>query len=60
MNYRDNKMTVKELKEFLKDIDDDVEVKSSIIHYNKDAGIGLYNIYDISFNEKLNKIILES
>ena len=57
-------MNVKELKEFLKDIDDDVEVTIKDEYYDDDTGLYLTDIFDvdknkISLDKHLNRIVIE-
>ena len=56
-------MNVKELKEFLKDIDDDVEVTIQDEYYDEDTGLRLTGIFDIDknkteFDKHLNRIVM--
>ena len=57
-------MNAKELKEFLKDIDDDVEVTIKDEYYDDDTGLYLTDIFDvdknkISLDKHLNRIVIE-
>lgn len=56
-------MNVKELKEFLKDIDDDVEVTIQDEYYDEDTGLRLTDVFDIDknkteFDKHLNRIVM--
>jgi len=56
-------MNVKELKEFLKDIDDDVEVTIQDEYYDEDTGLRLTGVFDIDknkteFDKHLNRIVM--
>lgn len=47
-------MNVKELKEFLKDIDDDVEV----VVFDECSGNAMIDIFDIERNEETDEIVI--
>ena len=57
-------MNVKELKEFLKDIDDDVDITVQDEYYDEDTGLRLISVFDIdknkiSLEKNLNRIVME-